>query len=134
MAETEAEQFKMGAQARSRAEAIMLEGEAEAEIMKKKAESYTEYNQAAVYEMLFKVMPELARAVSEPLSKVDKIVIIDSGNGGGASKITRQVAEILAQLPAVVESLSGVDLKKLLQKLSTPPKDAKKAGESEKGK
>ncbi len=60
-------------------------------------------------------MPELARAVSEPLSKVDKIVIVDGGSGGGASRVTKQVADILAQLPVVIESLSGVDLKKLLK-------------------
>ncbi|UCE67176.1 MAG: flotillin [Candidatus Zixiibacteriota bacterium] len=129
MAETEAEQYRLGAQAKARAEAIKLEGEAEAEIMHKKAESYSEYNQAAVYEMLIKIMPELARAVSEPLSKVDKIVMVDSGSGGGASKITKQVADVLAQLPAVVESLSGVDLKKLIEKIPQSDKNAKKSGE-----
>jgi len=128
MAETEAEQYRLGAQAKAKAEAIKLEGEAEAGIMMKKAESYSEYNQAAIYEMLVKIMPELARAVSEPLSKVDKIIMVDSGEGGGASRITKQVADVLAQIPAVVESLSGVDLKKLVEKLSAPAKDAKKAG------
>jgi len=129
MAETEAEQYRLGAQAKARAEAIKLEGEAEAEIMRQKAESYSEYNQAAVYEMLIKIMPELARAVSEPLSKVDKIVMVDSGNGGGASKITKQVADVLAQLPAVVESLSGVDLKKLIEKIPQSDKGPSKSGD-----
>lgn len=129
MAETEAEEYRLGAQAKAKAEAIKLEGEAEAEIMKKKAESYSEYNQAAVYEMLIKIMPELARAVSEPLSKVDKIVMVDSGDGGGASKLTKQVANVMAQLPAVVESLSGVDLKKLIEKAQQPDKGTKKSGD-----
>ncbi|UCC81112.1 MAG: flotillin [Candidatus Zixiibacteriota bacterium] len=129
MAETEAEQYRLGAQAKAKAEAIKLEGEAEADIMKKKAVSYSEYNQAAVYEMLIKIMPELARAVSEPLSKVDKIVMVDSGGGGGASKLTKQVADVLAQLPAVVESLSGVDLKKLIEKIPQSDKGSKKSGE-----
>lgn len=129
MAETEAEQYRLGAQARAKADAIKLEGEAEADIMKKKAESYSEYNQAAVYEMLIKIMPELARAVSEPLSKVDKIVMVDSGSGGGASKLTKQVADVLAQLPAVVESLSGVDLKKLIEKIPQSNKGSKKSGD-----
>ena len=127
--ETEAEQFRLEAQARARAETIRLEGEAEAEIMKRKAESYSEYSQAAIYEMLVKIMPELARAVSEPLSKVDKIVMVDSGEGGGVSRITKQVADVLAQLPVIVESLSGVDLKKLMEKLPQSVKDSKKSGE-----
>jgi flotillin len=129
MSETEAQQHKLVSEARARAEAIKLEGEAEAETMKKKAESYSEYSQAALYEMVIKMMPELARAVSEPLSKVDKIVMIDSSEGGGAAKITRQVAEIIAQLPAVVENLSGVDLKKLLEKLPQASANKKKTGE-----
>jgi flotillin len=129
MSETEAQQHKLVSEARARAEAIKLEGEAEAETMKKKAQSYYEYSQAALYEMVIKMMPELARAVSEPLSKVDKIVMIDSSEGGGAAKITRQVAEIIAQLPAVVENLSGVDLKKLLEKLPQASANKKKTGE-----
>jgi flotillin len=129
MSDTEAEEYRLAAQAKSRAEAIKLEGEAEAETMKKKAESYSQYNQAAVYEMMMKILPELARAVSEPLSKVDKIVMVDSGEGGGASRLTKQVADVLAQLPVVVESLSGIDLKKLVEKLPQSAKESKKTGE-----
>jgi flotillin len=58
--------------------------------------------------------------------------MIDSGANGasGASKITKSVAEVLAQLPAVVESLSGVDLKKLLEKFATQSEKTKKTGET----
>lgn len=127
-ADAEAQAFKLEAEARGRAEAIKLEGEAEADTMKKKAQSYADYNQAAIYEMLVSIMPELARAVSEPLSKVDKIVIVDSGEGGGVSRITKQVGDVLAQLPTVIESLSGVDLKKLVDKLSSTNKNTKGSG------
>ncbi len=127
ISETEAQTFKLEAESKGRANAIRLEGEAEAGIMLKKAESYGQYSQAAIYEMLISILPELARAVSEPLSKVEKIVMVDSG-GGGASKLTGQVAEVLGQLPTVVESLSGIDLKKLVEKLSTTDKDKKQSG------
>ncbi len=129
--DAEAQAFKTEAEARARAEALRLEGDAEAETMKKKAESYADYNQAAVYEMLISIMPELARAVSEPLSKVDKIIMVDGGSGGGASRITKQVADILAQLPVVIESLSGVDLKKLLEKFPKAEGKSKKPEGSE---
>lgn len=115
-AETEAETFKLEAQAKGKAEAIKQEGIAEAEAMAKKAESWSKYNQAAIYQMYIDVLPELAKAVSEPLSKVDKIIMVgDSANG--ASKITGQVAQVLAQLPSVVEALSGVDIKEFLKAL-----------------
>lgn len=129
MSETEAMQHKLVAEAKAKAEAIRMEGEAEAETMRKKAESYSAYSQAALYEMVIRTMPDLARAVSEPLSKVDKIVMVDSGEGGGAAKLTKQVADIIAQLPAVVENLSGIDLKKLLEKLPQASGDQKQTGE-----
>lgn len=132
ISETEANAFKLAEEAKGKAAGIRLMGASEAEAMKAKALAYADYNQAAIYQMLISVMPELARAVSEPLSKVDKIVMIDSGNGSsGASRITRQVADVLAQLPTVVESLSGVDLKKILERFAnpTPPEKSLKSGE-----
>jgi flotillin len=126
--DAEAQAFKTEAEAKAKAEALRLEGDAEAETMKKKAQAYADYNQAAVYEMLISIMPELARAVSEPLSKVEKIVMIDGGSGGGASRVTKQVADILAQLPTVIESLSGVDIKKLLEKFPSAEGKKEKPG------
>ncbi|MCP4631636.1 MAG: flotillin [candidate division Zixibacteria bacterium] len=114
--EAESNNFKVIQQAKAKAEAIRLEGDAEAEAMKKRAESYKEFNEAAMYKMFVDVLPELAKNISEPLSKVDKIIMVGDG-AGGASKLTGQVANIMAQLPEVVESLSGVDLKKMLKKL-----------------
>ncbi|MFQ5870088.1 MAG: flotillin domain-containing protein, partial [Candidatus Zixiibacteriota bacterium] len=134
-AESEAERFRIEALAKAKAEATKLEGMAEAEAMMKKAESWKDYNEAAIYQMVVEKLPDLARAVSEPLSKVDKIILIGSGDGSlGTSRITGQVAEILAQLPTVIESLSGVDIKKLLENLPafkekgkapSPPSSAK---------
>ena len=114
-AEAEAQGFKVLEQAKAKAEAIRLEGEAEAEAMKKKAESYKEFNEAAMYKMFVDVLPDLAKAISEPLSKVEKIIMIGDG-AGGASKLTGQVANIMAQMPEVVQALSGIDLKKLMKR------------------
>ncbi len=128
-AETEAESYRIQAEAKAKAEAQKLEGmadadlikakgAAEAEAMRQKAESWKDYNEAAIYKMVIDALPELARAVSEPLAKIDKIVMVGGSDGStGVSKLTEQVAQVLAQLPTVVESLSGVDLKKLLEKL-----------------
>jgi flotillin len=67
-------------QGEAEAEAIRAKGTAEAQAMSAKAESYRRYNQAALAEMFFKVMPEMARAIGEPLSKVEKIVMV-GGDG-----------------------------------------------------
>lgn len=104
--------------AKGLAEAAIIEaqGKATAEATRLKAEAFQKYNEAAVIELLVKVMPEIAAKISEPLSKTEKMVIINSGNGpgGGASKLTGDVTQIIAQLPPVLESLTGVQLDKLL--------------------
>lgn len=134
-AEAEAEEFRIQAEAKGKAEAIKLEGVAEAEkvrhhglaeaeAMMKRAQACEKYNQAAILEMYLENLPELAKAVAEPLSKIDKIVLVGGDKGTGATKITAQVADVLAQMPEVVESLTGVDIKKYFQeKFKTEHKD-----------
>ncbi|MBE0710992.1 MAG: flotillin [Candidatus Aminicenantes bacterium] len=136
--EADGEEYRIAAEAKGKSEALKLEGlaeadqirangGAEAEAMTKKAQAWEKYNQAAVLEMYLKVLPELARAVSEPLSKVDKIVIVGGDKELGTTKITAQVAQVLAQMPDVVKSLTGADIHEFLKaKLSPEAKDAKK--------
>jgi flotillin len=107
--------------ARGLAEAAVIEaqGKATAEAMRVKAESFKQYNEAAVIEMIMRVLPEIAGKISEPLAKTEKMVIINSGNGpgGGASKLTGDVTQIISQLPPIIESLTGVKFEKLLEQV-----------------
>jgi flotillin len=129
--EAEAEEFRIQAEARGKAEAMKLEGQAEAqrikekgvaeaEAMLKKSQAWEKYNEAAVLESYMKVLPEVAKAVSEPLSKVDKIVVFGGDKSLGTTKITAQVAEVLAQVPEVVKALTGADIKKYLKNKISP--------------
>src|SRR6266540_1927832 len=103
--------------ARGLAEAAIIEaqGKAQAEAMRQKAESFKQYNEAAVIELIVRVLPEIAGKISEPLSKTERMVIINNGNGtgGGASKITGDVMQIISQLPPVLQSLTGANVEKL---------------------
>jgi flotillin len=63
------------------------------------------------------------------------MVIINSGNGvgGGASKLTGDLTQIVAQLPPVIESLTGIKFEKLIERVpgltrspSAPPVDEHK--------
>jgi flotillin len=103
----------------AQADIIMAQGKANAEATRLKAEAFQQYNEAAVIELLVKVLPEIAGRISEPLSKMEKMVIINSGNGpgGGASKLTGDVTQIISQLPPVLESLTGVKFEKLLEQV-----------------
>jgi flotillin len=112
---------------------IAVKGAAEAEAMAKKAASWKEYNQAAVTQLIVQALPEIARAIAEPLSKTDSITIVNTGgNGSGASKVTQDVVDIMAQLPPIVEGLAGLDVRKLVDVLPQLKSDRIKKLESEK--
>ena len=121
--EAEAARLKGAAQAEvtqatgtADANIVALRGAAEAEAMRKKAESFQQYNEAAVLQTVLAALPEIARALAEPLSKTDRITMVSTGGDGvGVSKLTGDIAKVMAELPAVVESLSGVDLRKLIE-------------------
>ncbi len=96
------------------AEVIRQQGLSEAEATLKKADAWKEYTQAAVLQQLLDKLPEIASAISAPLAKTDRIVVVstggENGSGAGASKITQDVTNIIAQIPAMVEALTGMDL------------------------
>jgi flotillin len=122
--------------ARGLAEASVIEaqGKATASAMQAKAESFKQYNEAAVIEMIVRVMPEIAGKISEPLAKTEKMVIINSGNGpgGGASKLTGDVTTIISQLPPVLEALTGVKFEKLLEQVPALKKAMNKGDDKDK--
>jgi flotillin len=100
------------------AEVILAKGQAEAESMRKKADAWRAYNEAAIAQMFIEKLPELARAVAEPLSKTEKITIVSTGDGAlGASKITKDIVDIVGQLPPVLEGVTGVNLKELISRI-----------------
>jgi flotillin len=101
------------------AEIIRQQGFSEAEAMEKKALSWQMYNQAAIIQQIVEALPEIAAAVAQPLSQTERIVVINSGGdgGAGASKVTQDVTNIVAQVPATVEALTGIDLTETLKNL-----------------
>jgi flotillin len=125
----EARKEELAAQGAGEADAIRLRGMAEAETMAQKAEAWGNYSEAAIADRLLSILPELASAVSEPLSKTEKIVMVNGGGNGdgvGAHRITRDVTRIVAELPEILESLTGQQLSELVKALP-------RTGESGKG-
>ena len=83
------------------------------------AEAYQEWNQAAVVDKLITGMPEVVRALAEPLSRVDRITVVSTGGDGaaGMNKITGDLTQIAAQVPPLFETLSGMKMKDVLGKV-----------------
>jgi flotillin len=115
-AEAEGRAAAIRTQGEAEASIIFQKGEAEAKAMTVKAEAYQEWNQAAVVDKLLTNMADVVRAMAEPLSKVDHITIVSTGDGdsAGVHKITGDMTKIAAQVPALFEALSGMDIKQLM--------------------
>ena len=128
MVEAEGQASATLAKGEAEASIIFKKGEAEAKAMNVKAQAYQEYNQAAVIDKLITSLPDVVAALATPLSKVDKITVVSTGNGdsAGVSKVTADITKMAAQVPALFEALSGMDLSQLLSKVRPIGDSAKK--------
>jgi flotillin len=135
--EAEGRAAAIRAQGEAEAEIIFKKGEAEARAMNVKAEAYQEFNQAAIVDKLITNMPEVVKALAAPLANVDRITVVSTGDGhsAGLNKITGDITQMAAQIPALFETLSGMPLSELYSKIrtigdKTPKPDDKSKGAS----
>jgi flotillin len=118
-ANAEARRDEVAALGWGEAEALRMKGIAEGEAMLAKARSWSEYNEAAIADRVLEILPALASAVAAPLARTDKIVMIGGGDGAtpGAARITRDVTQVVAELPAILEALTGMRLEDLAKRV-----------------
>lgn len=93
------------------ADAIKAKALAEADGIDKKAEAMLKYGEAAVIEIIMQAMPEIAKNVAEPLSKVDKITMYGEGNN---AKLIQDIVNGTSQVTEGISSSLGIDLKALI--------------------
>ncbi|PDO09975.1 MAG: flotillin [Candidatus Reconcilbacillus cellulovorans] len=122
LAIAEAERAKGAAEA----EVIRLRGLAEAEAKAKLAEAFEKFGQAAVLDIIAKMLPELAGRVAEPMRGIDKLTVVDAGGGQGPAKVGQYVTALLATLPEMIKNVSGLDLaqwvRETVMKGDAPPR------------
>ncbi|MFC4024337.1 flotillin family protein [Oceanobacillus longus] len=109
------------AQGESEAEIIRLTGLAEAEAKEKIAEAFDQFGQAAILDMVMKMLPEYAKEVASPLANIDKITVVDtgsSGTDGGANKVTGYATNLMSTLQESLKASSGIDVKELLKNIT----------------
>ncbi len=114
MAEADAERAKGTAEA----EVIRLRGLAEAEAKEKLAEAFAKFGEAAVLDIIVKMLPELAGKVADPIRSIDKLTVVDTGNGQGATRVSNYVTELMATAPEMLKSVSGIDVEQLIHGLT----------------
>ena len=112
--EQEAKGIRMVGEAE--AEAIRAKGVAEAEAMEKRAQAYQKYNNAAMAEMLIKVLPDIAGKIAEPLTQIDKITIIGGSDGSnGVDQVAGNVPAVMTKLFETMKETVGIDLAEVVK-------------------
>lgn len=109
------------AQGEADADIIRLKGLAEAEAKRKIAEAFEQYGQAAILDMIIKMLPEYAKQVASPLGNIDKITVVDTGSDGknsGANKVTGYATNLMSTLQESLKASSGIDVKELIENFS----------------
>lgn len=120
LAEADAERAKGAA----RAEVIRLEGLAEAEAKEKLAEAFSKYGQAAVLDIIVRMLPELAGKIAEPMANIEKLTVVDTGkDGGGAERVSQYVTSLMATAPEMLKNVSGIDIEQMIKKFTNQPMD-----------
>jgi flotillin len=136
----EAEKSKLVLEGEGQAARILAIGEAEgaaikarlvgeAEGLMKKAEAYKQLDDAGQFQMILEKLPSIlekfpaiVREAAQPLSAIDKVVIIDSANGqSGMQKFAGQVPKNLGMLQEVMSQM-GFDISGLLNKIGVTTK------------
>jgi flotillin len=98
------------------ADVIRLKGLAEAEAKQKLAEAFEKFGEAAVLDIVARMLPELAGRVAEPMRGIDKITIVDTGSGSGAARVSNYVTELMATSGEMLKTSSGIDVQELIKR------------------
>ena len=109
------------------ADAIYARGEAEAEALSLRAEAYRQFNEAAIVSAILERLPEIVRAAAEPISGIGSLTVLSTD---GASEVVRTATNTVAQASAVVQSLTGIDLRSAVDSAMTNIGEASKGGVS----
>lgn len=91
------------------AEAASIEavGAAKASAAEARAKALNGYDSNALAFELAARLPEIVRAAAEPMSNIDNYTVISTD---GASESTKQIGNVLTELPALIKSATGIDI------------------------
>ncbi|MFB3924273.1 MAG: flotillin family protein [Terriglobia bacterium] len=128
-AEGRAEAAKIEAMGLAQARAIEAQGVAEAQAILKKAEAWKQFNDAAKLQTILEKLPSVLQssagifgAVAAPLGNIDKVVVIEQGNGatgdgtGGIGRIAKTGPALVFSLLQQLQAL-GLDIPTVLAQL-----------------
>lgn len=107
----EAESIKLKGSAEG--EAIAAKGKGEAEGIEAQGKAYNAMNNTFILtQQYIGILPDIARAIADPLAKVDKITMYGEGN---TTKMVGDTTNAMTQLNSAFQESLGIDLTALLQ-------------------
>ncbi|HSE38696.1 MAG TPA: hypothetical protein VLG74_15450, partial [Blastocatellia bacterium] len=116
-AEGKAEASKIEAIGLAQAKAIEAQGIAEATAILKKAEAWKQFNEAARLQTVLEKLPAIIQAsapvfgaVAAPLGNIDKVIVIDQGNGNGQSGVSRFASNAPSVIFGLLQQLEAMGL------------------------
>lgn len=95
------------------AAAILARGSAEAKATREQAEALAERAEALLKQRVIEQLPEIVRAASEPLSRIQNMTVISS-DGTGTNQLGENVAGQLATSTKLIKDLVGIDIGELI--------------------
>lgn len=134
VAEAEADQFRVEAMATANAnqvrlegqaiaDAILAKGQADAEAKAKIAEAFKQYGEAAILSMVVEMLPNMVKEAAQPMGNIEKITVIDNGqgegSGSGANRVANYATNLLATSQETLKETTGLDVKDLIEKFVT---------------
>lgn len=87
---------------------------AEAEGLEKKAEAMQKMNNAGVTQMIIDKLPEIASAIAQPMTQIDKISIIGGGSDG-VEQVGGMIPTMLAKTIETVKETTGFDMVEVMK-------------------
>ena len=100
------------------AEVIREKYKAEAEGLKERAQAISENKEAILAEKFINMLPELAKAIAEPMSNVESIRVLDGGNGDGINSLSNNVISQMSNLEEGFGQMTGLNLTEMLKNVS----------------
>ncbi len=104
---------------------ILEDGKAEVNVLAQKLELWQAAGNDAERLFLIQMLPEILKDVVQTVDnlKIDKLTVVDSGQGGSGSGVPAVFSQIAGATPALLESLkasTGVDIAGMLSRASEP--------------
>jgi len=111
--------------AKGNAARIFEDGQAEVNVLAKKLDLWKEAGSDAERLFLIQMLPDIVKEVIKTVDnlKIDKLTVVDSGQGGAGTGVPAVFSQIAGSTPALLESLkasTGVDIAGMLSKASEP--------------